>query len=279
MQKEGNNKMEKFGLLGEKLGHSYSKEIHEIFFELTGKKASYKMIEKEISEIGELMKSIRNGEFNGINVTIPYKLEVIKYLDEVSETAKKIGAVNTITCRDGKLIGDNSDYFGFLKTLELNDIDVKGKKVLVLGTGGASKAIYNGLIDSGAENIFLATIIENDPFNVRTQDRLIHYSAIAGLRDIELIVNCTPVGMYPAVDNCPLEEKNLINANAVVDIVYNPKETVLMIKYKLKGVKVANGLVMLISQAIKSEEIWHNEEYSKEIIKEIHKRLEKKLYK
>jgi len=279
LQKEGNNKMEKFGLLGEKLGHSYSKEIHEIFFELTGKKASYKMIEKEISEIGELMKSIRDGEFNGINVTIPYKLEVIKYLDEVSETAKKIGAVNTITCRDGKLIGDNSDYFGFLKTLELNDIDVKGKKVLVLGTGGASKAIYNGLIDSGAENIFLATIIENDPFNVRTQDRLIHYSAIAGLRDIELIVNCTPVGMYPAVDNCPLEEKNLINANAVVDIVYNPKETVLMIKYKLKGVKAANGLVMLISQAIKSEEIWHNEEYSKEIIKEIHKRLEKKLYK
>ena len=271
--------MEKFGLLGEKLGHSYSKEIHEIFFELTGKKASYKMIEKEIGEIGELMESIKNGEFNGINVTIPYKLEVIKYLDEVSETAKKIGAVNTITCRDGKLIGDNSDYFGFLKTLELNDIDVKGKKVLVLGTGGASKAIYNGLIDSGAENVFLATIIENDPFNMRAQDRLIHYSAIAGLRDIELIVNCTPVGMYPAVDNCPLEEKNLINANAVVDIIYNPKETVLMIKYKLKGVKVANGLVMLISQAIKSEEIWHNEEYSKEIIKEIHKRLEKKLYK
>ena len=271
--------MEKFGLLGEKLGHSYSKEIHEIFFELTGKNASYKMIEKEIGEIGELMESIRNGEFNGINVTIPYKLEVIKYLDEVSETAKKIGAVNTITLRDGKLIGDNSDYFGFLKTLELNDIDVNGKKVLVLGTGGASKAIYNALVDKGAENIYLGTIIENDPFDLRTQDRLIHYSAIAGLRNIELIVNCTPVGMYPAVDNCPLEGKNLINANAVVDIVYNPEETVLMAKYKLRGVKVANGLTMLISQAIKSEEIWHNEEYGAEILKEIHKRLSKKLYK
>ena len=134
-------KMEKYGLLGEKLGHSYSKEIHEIFFELTGKNASYEMIEKEIGEIEELMESIRNGKFNGINVTIPYKLEVIKYLDEVSETAKKIGAVNTITLRDGKLIGDNSDYFGFLKTLELNGINVNGKKVLVLGTGGASKAI------------------------------------------------------------------------------------------------------------------------------------------
>ena len=236
--------MEKFGLLGEKLGHSYSKEIHEIFFELTGKNASYKMIEREIDEVEELMKSIRNGKFNGINVTIPYKLEVIKYLDEVSETAKKIGAVNTITLRDGKLIGNNSDYFGFLKTLELNGIDVNGKKVLVLGTGGASKAIYNGLIDSGAENIFLATIIEHDPFKVRNQDRLIHYSSIA-----------------------------------VVDIVYNPEETVLMKKYKAKGAKVANGLMMLISQAIKSEEIWHKEKYDIKIVEEIHKRLSEKLYK
>ena len=271
--------MEKYGLLGEKLGHSYSKEIHEIFFELTGKNASYEMIEKEIGEIEELMESIRNGKFNGINVTIPYKLEVIKYLDEVSETAKKIGAVNTITLKDGKLIGDNSDYFGFLKTLELNNIDIEGKKVLVLGTGGASKAIYSALVDNGAENIFFATIIENDSFKVRTQDRLIHYSSIFSFKDFELIVNCTPVGMYPAINNCPLEKENLINTNAVVDIVYNPEETVLMTKYKLKGVKVANGLAMLISQAIKSEEIWHNEEYGTEILEEIHKRLSKKLYK
>ena len=263
--------MERYGLLGEKLGHSYSKEIHEIFFELTGKKASYEMIERETEQLEELMNEIKNGKFNGINVTIPYKLEVI--------IAKKIGAVNTITLKDGKLIGDNSDYFGFLKTLELNDIDVNDKKVLVLGTGGASKAIYNALIDNGAENIYLATIIENDPFKVRTQDRLIHYSAIGGLRNIELIVNCTPVGMYPAIDNCPLERKNFIDTNAVVDIVYNPEETVLMTKYKLKGVKVANGLTMLISQAIKSEEIWHDEEYGTEILEEIHKRLSEKLYK
>ncbi len=271
--------MEKYGLLGEKLGHSYSKEIHEIFFELAGKKASYEMIEREIGEIEELLESIRNGKFNGINVTIPYKVEVIKYLDEVSEIAKKIGAVNTVTLKGGKLVGDNSDYFGFLKTLELNDIDVNGKKVLVLGTGGASKAIYNALIDNGAENIYLATIIENDPFKMRTQDRLIHYSAVPSLRDIELIVNCTPVGMYPNIDNCPLDRKNLVNTNAVVDIVYNPEETVLMTKYKLKGVKVTNGLTMLILQAIKSEEIWHNEEYGTEILEEIHKRLSEKLYK
>ena len=271
--------MEKYRLLGEKLGHSYSKEIHEIFFELTGKSASYKMIERQIDEIAQLMEEIKSGKFNGINVTIPYKVEVIKYLDEVSKIAKQIGAVNTITCKDGKLIGDNSDYFGFLKTLKINNIDVEGKKVLVLGTGGASKAIYNVLIDSGAESVYLATIEENDSFKVRTKDRLIHYSAVSGLKNIELIVNCTPVGMYPNINDCPLNDTNLIDTNAVVDIVYNPEETVLMKKYKLKGTKVANGLMMLISQAIKSEEIWNEEEYSVEILEKIHARLSEKLYK
>ena len=117
------------------------------------------------------------------------------------------------------------------------------------------------------------------PLKLFIMDRLIHYSSIAGLRNIELIVNCTPVGMYPAVDNCPLEDKNLIDVNAVVDIVYNPEETVLMKKYKAKGAKVANGLMMLISQAIKSEEIWHKEKYDIKIVEEIHKRLSEKLYK
>ena len=272
--------MEKYGLLGEKLGHSYSKEIHEIFFELTGKSASYKMIERQIDEIAQLMEEIKIGKFNGINVTIPYKVEVIKYLDEVSKIAKQIGAVNTITCKDGKLIGDNSDYFGFLKTLKINNIDVEGKKVLVLGTGGASKAIYNVLIDSGAESVYLATIEENDSFKVRTKDRLIHYSAVSGLKNIELIWNCTPVGMYPNINDCPLNDTNLIDTNAVVDIVYNPEETVLMKKYRQKGVKViSNGLMMLISQAIKSEEIWNEEEYSVEILEKIHARLSEKLYK
>lgn len=271
--------MKKYGLLGEKLGHSFSKEIHEIFFKLTNRDAKYDLIEKEISEIPALLDEVREGKYLGINVTIPYKVEVMKYLDEISPIAKKIGAVNTIKFENGKLIGDNSDYFGFLRTLELNDIDVNEKKVLVLGTGGASKAIYNVLIDKGADIIYLATILDNDTFKIREEDRLIRYSGIRNLRDIELIVNCTPVGMFPQVDACPLEDVNIINTNAVVDIVYNPEETVLMKKYRLRNTKTANGLMMLISQAIKSEEIWNGEEYGKEILDTIYKKLSEKLYK
>ena len=271
--------MKKFGLLGEKLGHSFSKEIHEIFFKLTGKEDSYNMIEKKPEELPELLEELKTGVYNGINVTIPYKVEVIKYLDEVSLIAKKIGAVNTITYKDGNLIGDNSDYYGFLKTLELNNINADGLKVLVLGTGGASKSIYNVLADNRAEKIYVATILENDPLEIRQQDRLIHYSEIRNLRKVNLIVNCTPVGMYPNLDMCPLGNDDFIESENLIDIIYNPEETLLMKRYKEKGTKVINGLMMLISQAIKSEEIWNNEEYDKEILNKIYAHLAEKLYK
>jgi len=248
--------MKKLGLLGEKLGHSYSKEIHEIFFKLTGKNASYELIEKEIDVLPAFIQELREGKFDGINVTIPYKTEMMEYMDRISDSAEKIGAVNTITVKNGELIGDNTDYSGFLKTLQLNDINVKDGKVLMLGTGGAAKAVYNVLIDKGAKNIYLATISENDSFEIRKGDRLIHYSEIRNVRNVNLIVT-----------------------DCVVDIIYNPEETVLMKKYMERNVKAVNGLIMLIFQAIKSEEIWNDEKYDDEILQNIHKELSEKLYK
>ena len=271
--------MKKLGLLGEKLGHSYSTEIHEIFFKLTGKNASYELIEKEIDVLPAFIQELREGKFDGINVTIPYKTEMMEYMDRISDSAEKIGAVNTITVKNGELIGDNTDYSGFLKTLQLNDINVKDGKVLMLGTGGAAKAVYNVLIDEGAKNIYLATISENDSFEIRKGDRLIHYSEIRNVRNVNLIVNCTPVGMYPAINMTPLEDVNMINTDCVVDIIYNPEETVLMKKYMERNVKAVNGLIMLIFQAIKSEEIWNDEKYDDEILQNIHKELSEKLYK
>ncbi len=270
--------MERLGLLGEKLGHSYSREIHEIFFRLTGKKAVYDMIEKKNEEIPVFMEELRTGKYKGINVTIPYKVEVIRYLDEISDIAKNIGAVNTIPYKDGKLIGDNSDYFGFLKTLELNSIDVEGKKILMLGTGGAAKAIYSVLKDRGALNVYIATITENDPFTIRKSDRLIHYSEIRNIRKVDVIINTTPVGMFPEINMTPLDEINMIETDNVIDIIYNPEETVLMKKYRKRGIKAVNGLMMLISQAIKSEEIWNDSNYGEEILYEIHKELSKRIY-
>ena len=267
------------GRWGEKLGHSYSKEIHEIVVKLTGKNASYELIEKEIDILPSFIQELREGKFDGINVTIPYKTEMMEYMDRISDSAEKIGAVNTITVKNGELIGDNTDYSGFLKTLQLNDINVKDGKVLMLGTGGAAKAVYNVLIDEGAKNIYLATISENDSFEIRKGDRLIHYSEIRNVRNVNLIVNCTPVGMYPAINMTPLEDVNMINTDCVVDIIYNPEETVLMKKYMERNVKAVNGLIMLIFQAIKSEEIWNDEKYDDEILQNIHKELSEKLYK
>ncbi|MBF4805757.1 MAG: shikimate dehydrogenase [Pseudoleptotrichia goodfellowii] len=271
--------MEKFGLLGEKLGHSFSKEIHKAFFKTIQKEAEYSLIEKKYEEIPNFLEELRSGEYKGINVTIPYKVEIMQYLDEISLVAKEIGAVNTVSVKNGKLIGDNTDYFGFIKTLKIKNIKIEGSKVLILGTGGAAKSVYNALIDEGAEHIYVATISENDPFKVRKYDRLLNYSEIRNIKSVNLIVNCTPVGMYPEINMSPLEEVNLIQTGYLVDLIYNPEETVLMKKYRLKGAECVNGFMMLISQAIKSEEIWNDKIYNENILKEIYNKLVKKLYK
>lgn len=271
--------MKKFGLLGEKLGHSYSKEIHELFFKRENIEAKYELIEKNIENLPEVLENIREGKYNGINVTIPYKVEIMQYLDRISDIAKKIGAVNTVTCKNGKLIGENTDYFGFLKTLKMNEIKIEDAKVLVLGTGGAAKAIYNVLVDEGSSKIFLATLSQNKKLSLRQQDRIIHYGEIKNLRDVDIIVNCTPLGMFPVIDNCPLNESNLIDCKYLIDIIYNPKETLLIKKYKAKGTKTVNGLTMLITQAIKSEEIWHEKKFNKENFDYIYEKISKKLYK
>lgn len=271
--------MKKFGLLGEKLGHSYSKEIHELFFKRENIEAKYELIEKNIENLPEVLENIREGKYNGINVTIPYKVEIMQYLDRISDIAKKIGAVNTVTCKNGKLIGENTDYFGFLKTLKMNEIKIEDAKVLVLGTGGAAKAIYNVLVDEGSSKIFLATLSQNKKLSLRQQDRIIHYGEIKNLRDVDIIVNCTPLGMFPVIDNCPLNESNLIDCKYLIDIIYNPKETLLIKKYKAKGTKTVNGLTMLITQAIKSEEIWHEKNFNKENFDYIYEKISKKLYK
>ncbi len=270
--------MYKYGLLGKHLGHSYSKIIHELYFENINVNGSYDIIEKQEDEIIEVIEKLKSNELYGINVTIPYKLNVMKYLDVISDEAKKIGAVNTILNRDGILEGHNTDYYGFIKTLELNNINIENKNVLVLGTGGASRAIYNALVDKNAKIILLASVLENDPFEIKREDKIIKYSDISKLENIELIVNCTPVGMYPNVDAMPLKEDQLIKTNALVDIIYNPEETMLMNYYKSKNVKVINGLPMLILQALKSEEIWNGKEVKEEIYNTIYNKLKEEIY-
>lgn len=243
---------EKYGLLGKKLGHSYSKIIHEKlgYYE-------YKYFEKNEDDLDDFFEK---KDFKGINVTIPYKEKVIRYLDFVSDKAKKIGAVNTIVNNNGKLYGYNTDYFGFLYNLKKNQIEVKNKKCLILGKGASSKTVNEVLKDLGAKEI----VFLSRRFKPYFKDE-------KNYRDFEIIINTTPVGMYPNNEEF-LEYINLSNfekLEGVLDLIYNPNMTKILIDGKLKNIKYACGIDMLIAQAIKASELFLDKNFDSSMINKV----------
>lgn len=247
-----------YGLIGEKLGHSFSKIIHE-------KLASYiyelKPLSKE--EFHDFMKS---KNFKGINVTIPYKSDVIPYLDELDDKAKEIGAVNTIVHRNNKLMGYNTDYYGFLYTLEQNNIQVKDKKVIVLGTGGSAKSILTVLSHQCAKSI---TTVKQ----TATNGAITYEECYKKHGDAEILINTSPVGMYPNVDISPMDLRNLPGLHAVVDIIYNPLKTKLLLQAEELGLTSVNGLEMLVAQAVYAVEHFTGKEVKRDIIKKVYEEI------
>jgi shikimate dehydrogenase len=234
----------KFGLLGAKLGHSFSPAIHNKIFEYLEIDATYELIELNEDDLESQIAKIRSGEYQGYNVTIPYKKDVMKYLDEISDEAKAIGSVNTIALVNDKVIGYNTDYYGFYQTIIYNNIKVENKDCYILGTGGASLAIHKVLSDLKGN----VTYVSRNP-----KDNNISYEELES-KNIDLLVNTTPVGMYPNVDKSPVSKEVAQKAKNVVDIVFNPLKTRLLIDSNSSF----HGLYMLVGQAIKAEEIWHN---------------------
>ena len=223
------------GLLGRKLGHSYSPQIHR---ELGS--YGYCLYEKEPWELEAFLKS---GSFAGLNVTIPYKKDVIPFLDELSPVAKRLGAVNTIVRReDGSLIGHNTDYFGFCSMVGRSGLAVAGKKVLVLGSGGASNTAVAALEEMGAQVVVISRSGENNYDNL-------HRHA-----DAAVIVNTTPVGMYPKTGVSPISLERFQKLEGVLDVVYNPARTQLLLDAESRGLIAMNGLWMLVAQAKESAE-------------------------
>ena len=245
--------MKKYALIGEKLSHSHSPLLHGEIFKDLNVLATYEKLEIGIDELEETINLLRKGIYSGFNVTIPYKKEVIKYLDELSDEAKIIGAVNTIAYKNGKLIGYNTDYYGFKEEVIFNNIDVKEKECYILGTGGASLALNQALIDLGAKCFYVSRNKKND--------NIISYDELKNKKPY-LLVNSTPVGMYPNVDDCPVDKDIINNSKYVIDIIFNPKQTKLL-EYANSNM---NGLFMLVGQAIKAEEIWQNKKYDKDIV-------------
>ena len=234
------------GLLGRKLGHSYSPQIHARMADY-----EYVLFEKEPEELGDFL---RNGNFSGINVTAPYKKDVIPYLDELSPTAKRLGAVNTIVRRNGRLIGHNTDYLGFLTMVRASGVQVSGKKVLVLGSGGASNTAVAGLRELGANVVIIS----------RSGDD--HYGNLDRHGDAAVIVNTTPVGMYPNTDCSPIDLTQFPRLEGVLDVIYNPARTMLLRQAEDLGLPAVNGLLMLVAQAKEASEWFSGQSLDPELI-------------
>ena len=227
------------GLLGRYLGHSYSPQIHKMLADY-----DYQLFQLEPEALESFLQS---NSFDGINVTIPYKKAVIPFCDSLTECAEKIGAVNTIIRKsDGSLIGHNTDYYGFQFMLNESKLSIKGKKVLVLGSGGASVTVSAVLKNAGAEVIVISRIGDNNYSNL-----YLHY-------DTALIVNTTPVGMYPNTEVSPVDLTHFYALEGVFDLIYNPAKTVLLQMAEEKGVIALNGLLMLVAQAKESAQ-WFTE--------------------
>ena len=227
------------GLLGEKLSHSFSPQIHKRLADY-----SYSLFEVQANNLPDFFKSDR---FDAINVTIPYKKAVIPFLDEISEQALKIGSVNTVLkLKNGGLRGENTDYFGFYYLIGQSGFEIDSKKVLILGTGGASLTAQAVLSDLGAQKITFVS-----------RNGKVNYKNVYSLcSDYDVIVNCTPVGMYPNNLISPIDLEKFSNCQGVIDMIYNPQKTKLLLDAERLGIPNINGLPMLVAQAKRACELF-----------------------
>ena len=233
----------KYGLIGEHLTHSYSCEIHAQIADY-----EYELHELAPSELGGFLTK---REFNAINVTIPYKQDVIPYLDGISDTAKRIGAVNTIVNRGGKLYGDNTDFAGMLALAKHIGVDMKGKKVLILGTGGASKTGHALAEYMGAESVYYVS-------RSGKNGSITYEQAVSEHSDAQVIINATPVGMFPKQGGRPIDISAFPKLEGVLDAIYNPLRTNLILDAQERGIPAEGGLYMLSAQAVHAAAVFQD---------------------
>lgn len=250
----------KYGLIGEKLGHSYSKIIHEKLADYT-----YDLCPLTRKEFPVFME---RRDFTAINVTIPYKQDVIPYLDSIGENAAAIGAVNTIVNRDNKLFGYNTDLPGFIYMVKQNEISMQGKKVVVLGNGGAAQAIKAAAGKLGASEMIVVG------HRVMKEGVITYEECFEKHDDAKIIINTSPVGMYPNTDASPVDLTHFPQCEAVLDIIYNPLTTKLVAQAKQLGMTGVTGLEMLVAQAKYAVEIFLDTSLDEGVIGRICRELE-----
>lgn len=257
--------MKKFIVIGDPIENSLSPLLHNWVFQNLNFDASYDKIQVAESELSEYMNKIRSGELTGSNITIPYKSEIMQYVDVVNPRAKLIGAINHLMENNGKIIGNNTDWYGFVLALKKNNIDVNQKEVILLGAGGVSKGIIFALIQQGVSKVHLF----NRTFEKISQlcDERIHPYKLRDLQNIiqndSIVVNCTSVGMntYDSLIDTGLLSKN----QTIIDSIYTPLKTKLILDGESIGASTLAGLDMFIYQALASQDLWFGETISDKV--------------
>lgn len=248
--------MQFYGLFGNPLGHSISPEIHEHIYKIAGIKAAYKKFEIDSDQLGQAIEAMKVLSIGGANVTIPYKEDFFPYLDELDPLAQRLHSVNTIKNTDGYFKGFNTDYAGIHLTFQRRGWQVAGQACYILGSGGASQTVAHYLQDQGASQV---TMVSRDPSQVKNRQdwEYIDYQTLEG-RSGQFLINGSPVGMYPKTEASPVSQDTISRFNYLFDMIYNPKETLFMKWGAELGKETANGLDMLVGQAIKAVEIWED---------------------
>ena len=275
--------MAKYGLLGYPLGHTMSPPIHKRLFELDGKAdAEYEVCEFAPEILADKIEYLNS--LGGYNITIPYKVEIIKYIDGLDESAKCYNSVNCVTVKDGKRIGFNTDCYGFLRSLEAGGAKLDGK-VLQIGCGGVGRmmAIEAALHGADLTIVSLPEFIagaeaaaeEARALNPDAKIKVITHAEIKG--EFDLLMNASPVGMFPKVDDCPVSEEVIKNCKCVFDVIYNPNVTKLMQIAQDNGIKAIGGMAMLVWQAVVAHEIWDGAKYRDEDINALIEEMRAKL--
>lgn len=257
-------------LIGHPISKSLSPIIHNTFYQANNINNVYLAFDVKSKDLETIVNSFKTLDIKGFNVTLPHKKAIIKYLDGISEQAKIIGAVNTVKNENGKLIGYNTDGIGFLKSLKLESIDIKNKNILILGAGGAANAISTSVSLSNAKKIFIANRTKikakmlSKKIQRQTTEIIIGYGDLElkdlSKKEIDMVINCTSVGMYPHIQEVPIKLDGFSKDLIVYDIIYKPKKTKLIKHAEDKGFCAIGGLSMLINQALYSQEIWLKDE-------------------
>lgn len=258
-----------YGLIGGSLGHSFSPQIHEEIFRKLEIEGEYKLFELKENELGQALQSFMSQGIIGVNVTVPYKISIMPYLDSISDEAARIGAVNTVAFGKGVMSGYNTDYHGFGMSLARNGITIAGRSAVILGTGGVSRSAGQYLKDNGAGSI---VYVSRKPGAGE-----IGYEELYGAKG-DLIINCTPCGMYPYTDESPVSADILKGFHTAVDLIYNPEETLFIRQAGAFGLKTVNGLYMLVSQAVAAQEIWNGIRLEEIQVDEIYDLVKSLLY-